>query len=74
MENTLFDIEEYTDPSVVRIMSGHTCRGCGNRFDAGRGHFYCSAINSKLTKSGFLRVRSNQPACILFTHKDNSKR
>ncbi len=73
MDNTLFDIEEYTDPDLVRIMSGHTCRGCANRFDAGRGHFYCSATKSKLTKSGFLRVRTNQPACILFTHKSNPK-
>lgn len=31
------------------------------------------ARKSGRTKSGYLRVRCDQPACILFTHKDNEK-
>lgn len=73
MDGLLFPLEDYTDERIRSIMEGNTCRHCANRFDAGRGHFYCSAIKSKLTKNGFFRVKSNQPACILFTHKDNAK-
>lgn len=76
MENTLFDIEEYTDPEVRRIMQGNTCRHCANRvarINTARRISYCTAYPSKRTETGFLRVKANQPACIRFTHKDNSK-
>lgn len=76
MENTLFDIEEYTDPEVRRIMQGNTCRHCANRRTIRQGQSrlsVCQAHKSGRTKSGYLRVRVDQPACIRFTHKDNSK-
>ena len=31
MDGTLFDIEEFTDERVRRIMQGKTCRTCDNR-------------------------------------------
>lgn len=76
MDGTLFNIEDYTDERVRRIMQGKTCRHCGNRKTCRQGHegrnrvSICEAIRSKRTKSGFLRVRVNQPACILFTNKE----
>ena len=76
MENTLFDIEEYTDPEVRRIMQGNTCRHCANRRVIRQGQSrlsVCLAHKSGRTKSGYLRVRVDQPACILFTNKNNSK-
>lgn len=71
MDGTLFNIEEFTDPALVRIMSGNTCRQCGNRFI--RKCSYCHARPSKQTKTGFLKVKANQPACILFTNKNNAQ-
>lgn len=79
MENTLFDIEEYTDPEVRRIMQGNTCRHCANRQTVRQGQegrsrlSVCTAHKSGRTKSGYLRVRVDQPACILFTNKNNAK-
>lgn len=72
MQGTLFDIEEFTDPEVRRIMQGHTCRICAHRvsFRNAKGAYYCDAHKSRRTKTGFLRVRADQPACILFTNKD----
>lgn len=74
MDGLLFDPTEYTDESVRRIMEGHTCRQCGNRRRICQGKnqhvrvSVCSVRKSGRTKSGFLRVRVDQPACILFTY------
>ena len=76
MDNALFDIEEYTDPGVCRIMQGNTCRHCANRQTIRQGQSrlsVCTAHKSGRTKSGCLRVRVDQPACILFTNKNNAK-
>lgn len=79
MDGYLFDIEEYTDPEVRKIMQGNTCRHCANRQSIRQGNDglnrvqICEARKSGRTKSGYLRVRCDQPACILFTHKDNAK-
>lgn len=73
MDGLLFDPIEYTDPGIRAAMDGKTCRKCDHRFDYGRGHFYCSVRNSGRTNNGYLRVRSDNPACILFTPKDNAK-
>lgn len=76
MDGYLFDIEEYTDPEVRKIMQGNTCRHCANRQSKLQGRSrvqICEAHKSGRTKSGQLRVRCDQPACILFTHKDNAK-
>ena len=77
MENTLFDIEEYTDPEVRRIMQGNTCRHCANRKTIRQGSSrlsVCVEHKSGRTKSGYLRVRVDQPACILFINEKTSKK
>ena len=79
MDGFLFDIEDYTDTEVVRIMQGHTCRQCAYRLTVRQGQegrnrvSVCEARKSNRTKSGQLRVRVDQPACILFSHKNNAK-
>ena len=79
MDGLLFDPIEYTDPGIRAVMDGKTCRQCGHRQASRQGYEgrsvvqVCNARKSNLTKSGHLRVRVNQPACILFTHKDNGK-
>lgn len=70
MDGTLFNIEDYTDKRVRRIMQGNTCRHCANRQTIRQGQSrlsVCLAHKSGRTKSGYLRVRVDQPACILFT-------
>jgi hypothetical protein len=75
----LFPPEEYTDETVRAIMQGNTCRQCAHRqvFHQGTDQhvkvFVCDAHKSGQSRSGWLRVRSNQPACILFTHKNNAQ-
>lgn len=79
MDGFLFDIEDYTDTEVVRIMQGHTCRTCANRMKVMQGNEgsnkvqACAVRKSNRTKSGQLRVRVDQPACILYTSKNNAK-
>lgn len=79
MQETLFDIEEFTDPAVRQIMQGNTCRHCAHRITVHQGYdqhvsvTVCDAIPSGRTKSGLLKVKANQPACIRFTHKNNTK-
>lgn len=74
MDEYLFDIEKYTDQTVVRIMAGHTCRECGHRQTKPyRETSYCDAHGSRRTKNGMLKIKANQPACILFTHKNNAQ-
>lgn len=72
MDGYLFDPTEYTDERLRRIMLNNTCRHCGNRLDKmnrGRYDSYCKVTPSRRTKNGYLKVKVNQPACILFTHK-----
>ena len=79
MDGLLFDPTEYTDPGIVAIMEGFTCRQCAHRRSIRQGHDglnrvqICKARKSGRTKSGYLRVRCDQPACILFTRKYNKK-
>lgn len=77
MQETLFPIEDYTDTGIAaEVFKELTCRQCGNSF---RCHtlaepgWFCKVRKSEKTKNGLLRVKTNQPACILFTHKDNAK-
>ena len=74
MDGLLFPLEDYTDERIRAIMAGHTCRQCGNRVRScyARGS-YCSVTASRQTKNGLLKVKANQPACILFTNKNNAK-
>lgn len=79
MDGFLFPIEDYTDERIRSIMEGNTCRHCAHRQASRQGYDglnrvqICEARKSGRTKSGHLRVRCDQPACILFTHKDNAK-
>lgn len=79
MDGYLFDIEEYTRDDVRAIMQGRTCRQCANRIHQQQGfdnHVHvtvCKVRKSGLTKSGMLKVRANQPACILFTLKNDKR-
>lgn len=79
MDGLLFSLEDYTDERIRTIMSGNTCRHCANRQTVRQGHegrnrmSVCMARKSGRTKSGYLRVRVDQPACILFTHLNNAK-
>ena len=78
MDGLLFNPEDYTDPELVRIMGGHTCRQCAYRTtirqgSCGRKVSICEAHKSGRTKSKKLRVRVDQPACLLFTNKNNGE-
>ena len=74
MDGFLFPPEEYTDERIRAIMDGHTCRQCANRFkDCGGYASYCWAKGDRRTKNKHLKVKANQPACILFSHKDNAR-
>ena len=74
MDGLLFDPVEYTDTEIRAVMEGKTCRQCGHRLrDCGGHASYCEARKSNLTLNGHLKIKTNQPACILFTHKDHAK-
>lgn len=79
MDGLLFDIEQFTESNVLRCLQGRTCRQCGHRAAVHQGEdqhttvYVCSVRKSGRTKSGYLRVRVDQPACFLFSHKDNSQ-
>ena len=78
MDGLLFNPADYTDERVRSIMQGRTCRHCGHRQNVKQGQdqhvrvSVCDAHKSGRTKSGYLRVRVDQPACILFTAKSNA--
>jgi hypothetical protein len=73
MDGTLFNIEDYTDERVRRIMQGKTCRTCDNRVrhEYSKSTYYCKAHESGRTANGLLKVKANQPACIRYTNQDN---
>ncbi len=79
MDGLLFPLEDYTDERIRSIMEGNTCRNCAHRQAKRQGYDglnlvqICEARKSGRTKSGYLRVRCDQPACILFTSKNTSK-
>ena len=77
MQETLFPIEEYTDTSIAtKVLDNLTCRQCANCFrrsTLAKPGYFCKVRLSKKTLHGELRVKTNQPACIRFTNKDNAK-
>jgi len=81
MDLTLFNVEEYTIESIRKSMANHTCRQCAHRKSCKRDHFsdkknflyFCDVRDSKRSSTGKLPVRANQPACILFTLKEETK-
>ena len=77
MDGLLFDTIEYIDPNIAAdVLKDLTCRQCGHSFrrsTLAKPGWFCKVRSSKKTEHGELRVKTNQPACILFTHKDNEK-
>lgn len=71
-EGFLFDPIEYTDERLRAAMLGNTCRTCAHRATVRQGYeglsavCVCDARKSRRTKSGQLRVRVDQPACIMY--------
>lgn len=79
MDGELFPYQETTDPKLLAIMDGKVCRKCAHRIKVYQGadqHVkvtVCEAQKSGRTKSGLLKVKANQPACILFKNKTTEK-
>ena len=77
MDGLLFDQTEYIDANIAAdVLKDLTCKQCGNSFrrsTLAKPGWFCKVRPSKKTEYGELRVKTNQPACILFTHKDNAK-
>ena len=77
MQETLFPIEDYTDANIAaEVLKELTCRQCANSFrrsTLAKPGWFCKVRRSKKTQYGELRIKTNQPACILFTQKDNAK-
>lgn len=77
MDGYLFDIEELTDRRIREAMANHYCRQCGNLLrTCGKPKnaiLYCQVRKSGRSKNGLLKVKSNQPACILFTNQNDAK-
>lgn len=79
MDGFLFDPTEYTDERIRAVMDGHTCRQCGHRQTIRQGYEgrnrvqICAVHKSNRSKSRQLHISCDQPACIRFTNKDNSK-
>lgn len=76
MQETLFPIEDYIDTAIAaNVLKELTCRQCANSFrhyTLARPGWFCKVRRSNKAQSGELRVKTNQPACILFTHKDRT--
>ena len=77
MDGLLFDPVEFTDANIAaEVLKELTCRQCANSFrrsTLAKPGWFCKVRCSKKTMYGELKVKNNQPACILFTHKDNAK-
>ena len=79
MDGFLFEPTEYTDERIRAVMDGHACRQCGHRQTSRQGYEgrnrvqICAVRKSNRSKSGQLRISYDQPACILFTHKNHAK-
>lgn len=77
MDGLLFDPQEFTDAKIRETMANHYCRQCGNKMkernDKKIASLYCRARESGRTKNGFLKVKSSQPACIMFTKDIDEK-
>ena len=77
MQETLFPIEDFTDTGIAaKVLKELTCRQCADSFRCStlaEPGWFCEKRFSKKTMNGHLRIKLNQPACILFTHKDNAK-
>lgn len=71
MENLkVFPTDEFIDDRIKKAMDGNTCRSCANRITLSDIGSYCKMHKSNMTRSGLLRVRVNQPACIRYEKRD----
>jgi hypothetical protein len=75
MDGLLFDPIEYIDTDIAAdVLKDLTCRQCDHRIRYRQGSkifSYCGAKYSGRTSIKLLKVKACQPACILFTYKDN---
>lgn len=75
-QGTLFDMAETVDGCYKHLVN-RTCRQCANRQawnnDTARNVQICTARRSARTASGYARCRIDQPACVLFELKQNTK-
>lgn len=77
MDGLLFDPTEYIDTNIAAdVLKDLTCRQCANSFrrcTLAKPGWFCKVRFSKKTLHGELRIKTNQPACILFTKKNDTK-
>lgn len=77
MDGLLFDTIEYIDTNIAaNVLKDLTCRQCAGSFRCStlaEPGWFCKEHLSNKTRNGHLRIKLNQPACILFTPKDNEK-
>lgn len=73
MDGLLFDPTAYIDTNIAAVvLKDLTCRQCANGFRCStlaKLGWFCKKRSSKKTLNGYLRIKLNQPACILFTKK-----
>lgn len=76
VQGELFSVEDTTDKRLLTIMLNNTCRTCENRMvieqglNGGSRVSVCSKTKSRLTKSGYKRVRCYDHACIMYKRKE----
>ena len=76
IQGTLFNVEDYTYEKIRSIMQNNTCRHCMYRSTVHQGYegkvsiCVCTARKSNRTKSGYMRTRVDNPACLMFTKKN----
>lgn len=77
MDGLLFNPSEYIDTSIAAsVLENLTCKQCANCFrrsTLAKPGYFCKVRFSKKTLHGELKVKTNQPACIRFTNKNNAK-
>lgn len=73
MDGLLFNTTEYIDTNIAAVvLKDLTCRQRANGFRCStlaEPGWFCKERFSNKTRNGKLRIKLNQPACILFTKK-----
>ena len=77
VQQKMFDMAETVDECYKHLVN-RTCRQCANRQTwqaqpTMPRHQICTARRDNRTVCGYARCRVNQPACILFELKQNTK-
>lgn len=64
----MFNTEEMIDKETRQRMEGNRCKDCEKKIKMKGGH-YCKEYKDFRTKTGWLKVRIQQPACIKYEKK-----